>query len=145
MSITSREQICECLKRVEKRINSLLRACHLVQHEVALYRLASLFSAILQMSVDLAYVICREVNPVQCNTIDSVIDTLRSIGIIRGDSERALRELENMLNTVSRLAGPSLALYIHENLDRAIELALTYTHDIIRFLDEHCKPRFSIQ
>ena len=142
-----REVICECLRKIEKRLNNLLRLCHIVPHEIVIYRLASLFSAMLQMSVDIAYVICREVTSTSqhCDKFDAVLDVLRSLGIIRRESEGALREINNMLMEISRLSGPGLTVFIQQNLERAVELTLTYAHDLIRYIDEYCKPKFSLQ
>ncbi len=138
-----REQVCECLRRLEKRLNSLLRLCHLIPYETAMYRLALLFSSMLQMSVDIAYVLCREIDPDRCDSFEEVLNILRSLGVIRKTSEAALRELNTMLTAISRMDGVSLSAFIRDNMDRAIELTLTYTHDMIRYLDEYCKPRFA--
>ncbi len=144
-AMSNRELVCECLRRIEKRLNSLLRVCQIVPYEVVLYRLASLFSAMLQMSIDIAYVICREITAsTRCENFDDVVSVLKSAGILRRDSERALREINNMLLEVSRLSGPNLSMFIRENLERAVELTLTYAHDLIRYIDEYCRPRFSL-
>ncbi len=94
-------------------------------------------TSIAQMAVDLIFYICRNITRGEtCNKITDAAETLRKMGIISQDSVKAAVDLQNMLDTMARLGGLDLVMYVRENLDQFSCKASQIAQDLLTFVDK---------
>ncbi|NPA24030.1 MAG: hypothetical protein GXO23_07035 [Crenarchaeota archaeon] len=122
---------------VEHRANSILLTCCSLNRDDFGYRLVWKVTSIAQMAVDLIFYICRNITRGEtCNKIMEAAETLRKLGVISSDSVKAAVELQEMLDTMARLGGLDLVIYVRENLDQFSCKASQIAQDLLTFVDK---------
>ncbi len=125
------------IKIVEHRANSILQICCTLSRDDFGYRLVWKVTSIAQMAVDLIFYICRNIaSGTTCNKISEAAETLRNQGVISGDSVRAVIELQEFLDKISRLGGLELIMYVRANLEDISCRASTIAQDLLKYVDK---------
>ena len=124
------------MRQIERRVSMLLQLCCVLDRTAPGYRYVWKFTSLLQMALDIAYAMCRQVLNETCTSTEELADTLRRHGVITGEGVSAIYTISELLSALTRLAGPDLMRFIYENKDRALSSVMILSQQLINYIDK---------